>query len=69
MTMFSKSATDVQSALGLDVELELLVVGDRARADAAHGGLNVLRLDRVDDVAGGQVRPVSRSVRTQARIA
>ena len=54
MTMFSNSATEVEPALGLDVELQLLVVGDRPRADAADRGLHVLRLDRLDDVAGGQ---------------
>ena len=56
MTIFSKSSTGVQSPLGLDIELKLLVVGYRARADATHGGLNVLRLDRIDDVGGGQVQ-------------
>ena len=55
MTMFSNSSAEVEPALGLDVELQLLVVGDRPRADAADRGLHVLRLDRVDDVAGGQV--------------
>ena len=29
-----------------------MLVGDRPRADAADGGLHVLRLDRIDDVAG-----------------
>jgi hypothetical protein len=46
-----------QPTLGLDVELELLVVGNGARADAPDRGLDVLRLDGVDDVAGGQVEP------------
>ena len=46
-----------QPALGLDVELELLVVRDRPRADPADRRLDVLRLDRVDDVAGGQAEP------------
>src|SRR5260221_7178616 len=42
-------------ALGLDVQLQLLVVRDRACADAPHRRLHILRLDRVDDIAGGQV--------------
>ena len=44
-----------EAALGLDVELQLLIVGNRPGADAADRGLDVLRLDRADDVAGGQV--------------
>jgi hypothetical protein len=44
-------------ALRLDVELQLLVVRDGPRADAADRGLHVLRLDRVDDVAGRQGEP------------
>ena len=44
-----------QAALGLDVELQLLIVRDRPRADASDRGLDVLRLDRIDDVAGGQI--------------
>jgi hypothetical protein len=35
----------------LDVELQLLVVGNGARSDPADRGLGVLRLDCVDDVA------------------
>ena len=46
-----------EAALGLDIELQLLIVGDRPGADAADRGLDILRLDRVDDVAGGQVEP------------
>ena len=34
-----------QAALGLDVELELLVLADRPRADASRRRLDVLRLD------------------------
>ncbi len=44
-----------QAALGRNVELQLLVVGDRTGADATDGGLQVLALNRVDDVAGRQV--------------
>ena len=43
--MFSNSSTLGQPALGLDVELELLVRQRRLRADAADRGLDVLRLD------------------------
>ena len=39
-----------QPPLGLDIELQLLVVGDRPRADAPDGGLHVLALHRFDDV-------------------
>ena len=44
-----------QAPLRLDAELELLLVGDRAGADPTHGRLHVLRPDRRDDVARGQV--------------
>ena len=44
-----------QRALGLHVHLELLVVADRARADAADRRLHVLRLDGVDDVGRREV--------------
>ena len=44
-----------QAPLCLHVELQLLVVRDRPRADAADRRLHVLRLDRLDDVAGGQI--------------
>jgi len=44
-----------QPSFGLQVELQLLIVLDRAGADAADRGLDVLRLYCVDDVAGGQV--------------
>src|SRR6202043_635522 len=40
-----------ETSLRLDVELQLLVVGNGARADAADRGLGVLRLNRSDDVA------------------
>ena len=53
--MFSNSFDRLQPALGLDIELQLLVIGYRPCADAADGGLDVLRLDRIDDVAGGQI--------------
>jgi hypothetical protein len=43
-----------EPALGLDVELELLVVGNRARTDPPHRRLHVLGLDGRDHVAGGQ---------------
>jgi hypothetical protein len=43
-----------QAALGLDVQLQLLLVRYRPRADASDGRLDVLRLNGVDDVAGGQ---------------
>ena len=46
-----------EAALGLDIELQLLIVGDRAGADAADRGLDILRLDRADDVAGGEIEP------------
>ena len=46
-----------QPALGLDVELQLLLVSNRPGADASDGGLNVLGFDRIDDVAGGQPEP------------
>ena len=39
-----------ETALGLDVELDLLIVVDGPRADAADRRLRVLRLDRGDDV-------------------
>ena len=44
-----------QPSFGLQVELELLIVRDRPGADAADRGLDVLRLNCVDDIAGGQV--------------
>ena len=47
-----------QPALRLDVQLELLVVADRARADAADRGLHVLRLDRADHVGRRQLQIV-----------
>ena len=50
--MFSNSRTLARRPLGLDVELQLLVVGNGARTDAADRRLGVLRLDRADDVAG-----------------
>jgi hypothetical protein len=43
--------------LGLHVELQLLVVGYRPGADATDGGLDVLRPDGIDDVAGGEPQP------------
>ena len=42
-----------QPPLGLDVELELLVVADRLRADPSGRGLDVLRLQGRDDVVRG----------------
>ena len=45
-----------QAPLGLQVELELLVVADRPRADAADRRLHVLRLDGGDDVVRRQVQ-------------
>ena len=50
-------ADRAQPALGLDVELQLLLVSNRPGADASDGGLNVLGFDRIDDVAGGQPEP------------
>ncbi len=44
-----------EAALGLDIELQLLIVGDRPGADAADRGLDVLRLNRADDVGGSEV--------------
>ena len=41
-----------EPALGLDIELELLLGADRLGADGADGRLGVLRLDRRDDVGG-----------------
>ena len=55
MMMFSNSFVDVEPALCLDIELQLLVIKYRACADTTDGGLDVLRLDRLDDVAGGQI--------------
>ncbi len=43
---FFKLGNRGQSALGLNVELQLLIVEDRPRADAADGGLNILDLNR-----------------------
>ena len=58
-----------QPALGLHVDLELLVVADRPRADAADRRLHVLRLDRGDDVRRRQgCRLSSRLVSNQMRI-
>ncbi len=39
-----------QATLGLDVELVQLVVSHRLRADASHGGLDVLSLEGIDDI-------------------
>ncbi len=44
-----------QGALRLHVQLELLVAGDGAGADAADRRLHVLRLDGVDDIGGSEV--------------
>src|SRR4029077_213724 len=44
--------------LSLDVQLELLVLPDRARADAADRRLHVLRLDRADEVRRRQLQIV-----------
>ena len=46
-----------QPPLGLDVELELLIVRDRPCADAANRRLDVLSLDGLDNVARRQVQP------------
>jgi len=43
-----------QPALALDVKLELLIGQRRLRADASNRGLDVLRLQRVGDVAWNQ---------------
>ncbi len=43
-----------QTSLGLNVELELLVVGNGPRADAPDRRLSILGLDGVDDVARGE---------------
>src|SRR6476620_8234042 len=43
-----------ETSLRLDVELQLLIVGDGARADAADRRLGVLRLDGAYDVADSQ---------------
>ena len=45
--------------LGLDVELELLIVRDRPCANAANRRLDVLSLDGLDDVVRRQVQPGS----------
>ena len=45
-----------QPPLGLDVDLDLLLVSDRWRADAAQRRLNVLARDRGDDVVGGEIK-------------
>ena len=47
-----------QAPLRLDVHLELLVVADRARPDAADRRLDVLRLDCRDDVGRRQLEIV-----------
>ena len=57
-----------EPALRLHVHLELLVVADRARADAADRRLHVLRLDRADDVGRRQLQIVRRLVSNQMRI-
>ena len=44
----------IEASLGLDIQLELLVVRDRPRADSPDWSLYILRLDRFDDIAGGQ---------------
>ena len=44
----------IEAALRLNVQLQPLVVGDRPRADAPHGGLHVLSLNGIDDIARGQ---------------
>ena len=53
--MLSNSSTEVSRPLVWMLSCKLLIVGDRPRADAPDRGLDVLRLDRVDDVAGGQI--------------
>ena len=47
-----------QSALGLDIHLELLIVTDRARADPANRRLDILRLDCIDHVGRRQLQIV-----------
>src|SRR5262249_16006719 len=44
-----------ESATGLDVDLHLLLARDRSRADAAQRRLNILALDRCDDIVQRQV--------------
>ena len=55
MTMFSKSSTELEPSLGLDVELQLLVVENRPRADTSDRSLHVLRLNGVDDVGDREI--------------
>ena len=58
-----------QPALGLEVELEQRVVGHRLGADPADRRLDVLRLERRDDVArASSPRLVSRSTSSTMRI-
>src|SRR3974377_817019 len=47
----------VEATRGLKVELQLLVVGNRASADAADSSLYVLCLDRVDDIPSSEPQP------------
>ncbi len=57
-----------QAALGLHVELELLVVADRTRADAADRRLHALGRIAVITSDGARLRLVSRWVSNQIRI-
>ena len=57
-----------QAPLRLQIDLELLVVLDRPRADASDRGLNILRLDGGDDVGGREVEADQPLTSNQMRI-
>ena len=57
-----------QRALGLHIDLELLVVADRPRADATNRRLNVLGLDGLITSDGARLRLVRRWVSNQMRM-
>ena len=45
----------VQAALGLNIELQLLIIKDRSRADASDGSLHILRLNSGNNVVDGKI--------------
>ena len=57
-TMLPNCSGVVSRPLRLDVQLELLLVRDRPRADAADRRHHVLRLDRGDHIGRGQLQVV-----------
>ena len=58
-TTLPNSVDAGEATLGLDRQLELLVGQGRLGADTADRRLHVLRLERIDDVAGGQAESSS----------